>query len=313
MSWVKLDDKRSLHRKFRRLGFAARGLDEAAICHCSHDNTDGYVSHDDLEDLAHHHGVPLDEAEQLAQQLVDVGRWGTDPTRGGWTIHDYFEFNPSAAEAARRRTAKRQAASLGGQRSGEVRRARASSTQSATTDASTNSEAQCFNQQRSTVVEAEGRTPSRSTTTTTTTTKHSRDDTANQTRPDLRPVASLTAGRQRNQNTTTAIEADFDRCWIAYPRRIARLAALRAYTARRRAGATAEELHTAVEHFAAAMAGRSPEHILHGATFFGPDERWRDYLDPPPTQPPPVAIAEPADIGPWARRNRPHPTIDVAP
>jgi hypothetical protein len=130
--------------------------------------------------------------------------------------------------------------------------------------------------------------------------------------PEHPTVASLTAGRQRSQTTTAPYEADFDAAWASYPRRIARKAALRAYTARRKTGATAEELHTAVEHFAAAMRGRNPEHILHGSTFFGPDERWRDYLQPPPTQPPPAAIIEPPDIGPWARRSRPHPTTRTA-
>ena len=37
MAWVRLDDKRATNRKLRAAGFAARGLDEAAICWSAHE------------------------------------------------------------------------------------------------------------------------------------------------------------------------------------------------------------------------------------------------------------------------------------
>jgi hypothetical protein len=107
VAWVKLDDKRAMHRKFRRRGFAMRGLDEAAICHCAHEETDGFVSADAIEDLAHHHGVTTKEAGKLAGVLVDVGRWQRDEARNGWWIIGYLDHNPSHAELEAKREADR--------------------------------------------------------------------------------------------------------------------------------------------------------------------------------------------------------------
>jgi hypothetical protein len=71
MAWLKMDDKRGKHRKFRRQGFEARGLDEAAMCVCAHDETDGFISDAELADLAYHHGVSLKRTVTLAKQLKD--------------------------------------------------------------------------------------------------------------------------------------------------------------------------------------------------------------------------------------------------
>lgn len=110
MAWARLDDKRALHRKFRRHGFATRGLDEAAITYCSHEETDGFVSDDALDDLAHHHGVTLKATLALARELTNgMDRWDRDDERGGWWVKGYLERNPSHAEleAARDRDRNR--------------------------------------------------------------------------------------------------------------------------------------------------------------------------------------------------------------
>lgn len=105
MAWARLDDKRALHRKFRRQGFEARGLDEAAITYSSHEETDGFISDAALEDIAYHHGVSLKRTQALATKLVAMGRWERDDARGGWNVRDYLDFNPSheELEAARKR------------------------------------------------------------------------------------------------------------------------------------------------------------------------------------------------------------------
>lgn len=86
-----------------------------------------------------------------------------------------------------------------------------------------------------------------------------------------------------------ALVKDFDeQIWPGYPRKEARLDALDAYIARRREGVEAAELARSVPIFARAMRadGRTKQRIMHGATFFGPHERWRDYLtDVPPERP----------------------------
>jgi hypothetical protein len=84
------------------------------------------------------------------------------------------------------------------------------------------------------------------------------------------------------------VEGDFGQCWQHYPRKWARKAALKAYTAQRRKGRSAADLLRATQNFAEAMRrdGREQEHILYGATFFGPSDRWEDYLtdlEPEPT------------------------------
>jgi hypothetical protein len=77
-------------------------------------------------------------------------------------------------------------------------------------------------------------------------------------------------------------ESDFDECWKAYPRKLARKPALKAYQARRKAGVTKSDLLTATQNYARAAAGKLPEHVMHGGTFYGPNERWRDYVGEQP-------------------------------
>lgn len=80
-----------------------------------------------------------------------------------------------------------------------------------------------------------------------------------------------------------AFEAAFDECWTVYPRKIARKAALKAYIAQRRKGTGADVLLAATRHFAEAMKreDRPTDRILHGSTFYGPDDRWEDYVKAP--------------------------------
>lgn len=76
-------------------------------------------------------------------------------------------------------------------------------------------------------------------------------------------------------------EEGFAVSWEMYPRKVNRKGALKAYQARRRAGVTDNELATATDNYAQTVKGKEPEFILHGATFFGPNERFRDYLGQP--------------------------------
>jgi hypothetical protein len=101
MAWVRLDDKRATNSKLRSAGFAARGLDEAAICWSSHEEDDGFISDDDVEMLASLHHCQ--DWEGLVQTLVDVGRWKTDRRRRGYVIQGFLEFNPSRADLEARR------------------------------------------------------------------------------------------------------------------------------------------------------------------------------------------------------------------
>jgi hypothetical protein len=94
----------------------------------------------------------------------------------------------------------------------------------------------------------------------------------------------------RSGQSSTTYEAEFDECWKHYPRKVARKTALKAFIAQRRKAVPAETLLIAVKHYAEAMKReeRAVERILHLSTFFGPDDRFEDYLEPPEALRPPV-------------------------
>lgn len=90
--------------------------------------------------------------------------------------------------------------------------------------------------------------------------------------------------------------AEFAEVWEHYPRKLSRAAAFSAYRARRRAGVSREELETATINYARVREGEEIEYTLHGATFYGPRERWKDYLAEEPEADP---------VPDWMRREIP--------
>ena len=82
------------------------------------------------------------------------------------------------------------------------------------------------------------------------------------------------------------MEGDFKDLWANYPRKEARKAALASYTARRREGVTHASLITAVSNYGIRVTrdGTERQYVLMGSTFFGSNERWRDYLEAPPPE-----------------------------
>lgn len=111
-------------------------------------------------------------------------------------------------------------------------------------------------------------------------------------------VAQPAAGALSDSGSITTLqpfEAEFNDAWEPYPRKVKRLAALRAYSAIRRKGADPAELLAAVKHYAQMVHGKNtpPDRMLHGSTFFGPDEPWVDYVSgmPPGDSPLPAAAA----------------------
>lgn len=78
----------------------------------------------------------------------------------------------------------------------------------------------------------------------------------------------------------------FLEAWALYPTRRGgnpRRMALRAWIARVRAKeATPEQLYLATVNYRKYCVGAQAEgtpYVLHGATFYGPNERWRDFLE----------------------------------
>lgn len=70
--------------------------------------------------------------------------------------------------------------------------------------------------------------------------------------------------------------------WEQYPRKLNRKGAFKAWLARVKGGASLTDLHEATKNYAKIREGLDPVHTMHGATFFGPNDRWMDYLEPQP-------------------------------
>lgn len=102
MGWAKIDDKRWQHPKLRRAGLEASCLDYHAISYAAAMKTDGFIDENVAEMIA---GVK--HWRKLVARLVEVNRWERDSSgREGWWIHDYLDYNPSAAEIAAQQAAK---------------------------------------------------------------------------------------------------------------------------------------------------------------------------------------------------------------
>lgn len=81
-----------------------------ALCFARRNLTDGAIRERQLSRIA----VGLEGAEQLAEELVDVGLWRQTPA--GWRIAKYLKRNPSRTEIATWSDTKRRAAIAGNHR-----------------------------------------------------------------------------------------------------------------------------------------------------------------------------------------------------
>lgn len=106
MPWVKLDDRFPTHRKVALLSDRAFRLYVSGLCWSSENLTEGRILTRELPFIARVRGL-----KAVAKELEDAGLW--DPADGGgWTIHDYLEYNPDRAkvQAERKSNAERQKA-----------------------------------------------------------------------------------------------------------------------------------------------------------------------------------------------------------
>ena len=106
---------------------------------------------------------------------------------------------------------------------------------------------------------------------------------------DLSPnsrAAGTSPRQQRMVEEQRALDAEFERWWLAYPLRVAKGKARKLYL-KIRAKLDADTLEAAARRYAAAVAGKDPEFIAHPTTWLN-GERW---LDEPPAPKPPNASA----------------------
>lgn len=99
MPWFRLDDSFHSHPKVIAAGNEAVGLYVRCGTHAAEHLTDGFVGKET---------VALYGDDALAAKLTGVRLWHR--ARGGWTIHDYLDYNPSREQVERERkaTAERQ-------------------------------------------------------------------------------------------------------------------------------------------------------------------------------------------------------------
>lgn len=123
MSWVAIDDNAPEHRKQLAAGPAACWLWVCGIAYCNRQKArDGFIPEAKVAVL-----YPIPNAKREAERLVSAGLWKR--VEGGYLVHDYHEYQPTAEQIEAMREAKRRAGSAGGKRSGEVRRAKADAKQ----------------------------------------------------------------------------------------------------------------------------------------------------------------------------------------
>lgn len=96
MTWLKLDDKFMRHPKVQGLSDQAFRLHMAAMGHCAEYTTDGRVKTHVVATLTAH-----PDKAPLIKEMVDAGLW--EAIIGGWEIHDFLQYNPSAEQIKTRR------------------------------------------------------------------------------------------------------------------------------------------------------------------------------------------------------------------
>lgn len=108
MSWVKIDDGMPDHPKIVQLSDAAFRLHIAAMCYSSRYGLDGRIPGD---------WPGVRRRTVLVNSLVKAGVWVRTVGQSGeeFQIHDFLEYNPSAAERKALSESRAKAGRIGGQ------------------------------------------------------------------------------------------------------------------------------------------------------------------------------------------------------
>jgi hypothetical protein len=101
MTWAKVDDRFPRHPKAMQAGPMACWLYVCGLCYANEHLTDGYIADTAVSSLA----PSLPRPRVHARALVEAGLW--EAAEGGFRIHDYHVFNPTAARIKAEREANR--------------------------------------------------------------------------------------------------------------------------------------------------------------------------------------------------------------
>ena len=127
MAWVKIDDAAPQHPKLLAVDSpAACWLWVCGLAYCNRQKRhDGFIPRAAVALL-----YPIPGAAKLAAKLVTAGLW--EEIEGGYRVHDYHDYQPTADEASEISRARSEAGRKGGKQSGDSRRSK--------------TEANCFNE-----------------------------------------------------------------------------------------------------------------------------------------------------------------------
>lgn len=115
MSWVKLDDGVTEHRKIIEVGPMAAWLWVCGLAYCNRQKAaDGFIPERAVPAL-----FPLRRCRELVAKLLRSGLW--EEAEGGYFVHDYHDFQPTAEEAEERRLKRSEAGKKGGLASAAAR------------------------------------------------------------------------------------------------------------------------------------------------------------------------------------------------
>jgi hypothetical protein len=89
MAWLRIDDRVRTHPKIATAGPAAAWLWFCGICYCREHLTDGFIPKPVVPNLA----MNLTSPWRHAQRLVEVQLW--EDAIGGFQVHDFLDWNPS--------------------------------------------------------------------------------------------------------------------------------------------------------------------------------------------------------------------------
>lgn len=122
MPWILLSDDFAMNSKLAMLDAEAFRFWLHGLAHCAKNLTDGLIVDAVIPQLTRSRSP-----QKLVHQLVNArikmdgaALWTRDEVRGGYVVHDYAEYQPSAHQVRQWRQAKAEARRVAGQRGGQA-------------------------------------------------------------------------------------------------------------------------------------------------------------------------------------------------
>lgn len=106
MPWVKIDDRAPQHPKLISVSLAARWYWLTSLCYAAQYLTNGLLTEQAAYSLGSTSLITRKQTKDCIAELLRVRLW--EETDGGYVIHDYLDYNPSADATRQRRTADKE-------------------------------------------------------------------------------------------------------------------------------------------------------------------------------------------------------------